>query len=91
MGCESEFMNNNNNDNKKYGYTVIDLGTIVIPMDQSTVVSNNEIYVGGQKIPVPSGGMNNTTIINNKVYVNGYEYKNGKWKKTFAAWWHKYF
>lgn len=89
MGYEFEFTNNN--DDKKYDYITIDLGTIVIPMDHDTVVANNEIYVGGQKIPNPPGGMNNTAIINNKVYANGYEYKNGKWKKTLAAWWHKYF
>jgi hypothetical protein len=88
MGYEFEFINNNNDDKK---YIQIDLGTIVIPTDHGTVVANNEIYVGGQKIPNPPRGMNNTTIINNKVYANGYEYKNGKWQKTFAAWWHKYF
>lgn len=60
-------------------------------MTQSTIVINNEIYVGGQKIPMPPHGFNNITIINNKVYVDGYEYKNGKWKKTLVAWWHKYF
>ncbi len=91
MGYEFEFMNNSGDDNNKYDYIQIDLGTIVIPMNHGTVVANNEIYVGGQKIPNPPGGLNNTTIINNKVYVNGYEYKNGKWKKTLVAWWHKWF
>lgn len=88
MGYEFDFTNN---DNKKCNYTVIDLGTIVIPMDQGTVVANNEIYICGQKIPNPPCEINNTTIINDRVYVNGYEYKNGVWKKTLAAWWHKYF
>lgn len=85
-----EFNNNNNSDSKKY-YTVIDLDTITIPMDQGTIVANNEIYVCGKKIPNPPCNINNTIIINDRVYVNGYEFKNGKWKKTFAAWWHKYF
>ena len=88
MGYEFEFINN---DNKNNNYMTINLGTITIPIDRGTVVANNEIYVGGRKIPNPPGGLNNTTIINNKVYVNGYEYKNGEWKKTLAAWRHKYF
>lgn len=60
-------------------------------MNKGTIIDNNEIHVGGQKIPMPPYGFNNITIINNRVYVNGYEYKNGTWKKTLAALWHKYF
>lgn len=61
-------------------------------MNNGTIIANNEIYVGGQKIPMPPHGLNNViAIINNKVYIDGYEYKDGKWKKTLAAWWHKYF
>ena len=91
MGYTCEFIDDNNSDNKKSSYIQLDLGTITIPMDHGTVVVNNEIYVGGKKIPMPPGGLHNTTIINNKVYVDGYEYKNGEWKKTLAAWWHKLF
>jgi len=68
-----------------------DLGPITLSMNDGATISNNEIYVGGQKIQTLPGGMNNVSIINNRVYVDGYEYKNGTWKKTFAAWWHKYF
>ena len=56
-----------------------------------TIITDNEIFINGQKIPSPPCPLNNTTIINNKIYVNGYEYKNGAWKKTLAALWHKYF
>lgn len=79
-----------NRDNKTE-YILIPLGTITIQNDCSTVISNNEIRINGEKIPNPPCKMCNTTIINNKVYVDGYEYKNGKWKKTFAALWHKWF
>lgn len=68
-----------------------DLGPIALSMNDGAAISNNEIYVGGQKIQTLPGGMNNVSIINNRVYVDGYEYKNGTWKKTFAAWWHKCF
>ena len=60
-------------------------------INEGTITTNDEIYIGGQKIPNPRCKLNNVTIINNKVYVNGYEYKNGTWKKTLAALWHKYF
>ena len=33
----------------------------------------------------------NTTQINGKVYIDGYEYKKGKWRKTFKALWHLWF
>ena len=58
---------------------------------EGAIIANNEIYIGGQKIQTPSHLRNNITVIGNRVYVDGYEYKNGKWKKTLAAWWHKYF
>ena len=79
-----------NKDNEKEKYTVYPLGTFIIPLG-GTVITNNEIRIDGQKIPNPPCELNNTTVINNKVYVNGYEYKNGTWKKTLAAWWRKYF
>ena len=30
-------------------------------------------------------------IQNGHVYINGYELKNGKWKRTLRAWWHWWF
>ena len=77
--------------NKESHYTVYDLGSITIHMDRGSFLGNKEIYIDGQKIPNPPCEFNNTSIINNKVYVNGYEYRDGEWKKTLAAWWHKYF
>ena len=46
-------------------------------LNTGTITTNDEIYIGGQKIPSPPCKLNNITIIDNKVYVNGYEYKNG--------------
>jgi hypothetical protein len=34
---------------------------------------------------------NNTTQINGKVYIDGYELKNGEWKRTLKALWYKLF
>lgn len=59
----------------------------------STIITGERIIINGIELPpLPNGaGFTNCTVINNKVYVNGYEFRNGKWKKTFMAWWHKMF
>lgn len=56
----------------------------------SSVIIGKEIWINGVKIPAPPCKSNSTNIttINDKVYVNGYEYKNGEWKRTLAAIWH---
>lgn len=54
--------------------------------------SDNEIFVNGKSIPLEDGVVgNNTTIIDGRVFVDGKEYKNGTWKKTLRAMWHKFF
>lgn len=53
------------------------------------------IYKHGLKIPPPpsysKSSHNSVSIINDKLYINGYEWKDGKWKITFAALWHLLF
>lgn len=48
--------------------------------------TGRKITVGGKEILIPDWllmqGYSNLTIINNKVYYNGYEYRDGEWKKT---------
>lgn len=63
---------------KSRGYTVI----------------NSTVYHNGSALPpVPNSNSHftNVTQINDKIYVNGYEWKNGKWKRTLKAWWHLWF
>lgn len=59
----------------------------------SSIIVDDRVILNGQEIPLPPNTTKsrNVTIINNRIYVNGYEYKNGKWKKTLAALWHKIF
>lgn len=61
--------------------------------DGSTVMMNGDkVIINGVEYPKPgSKRCSNSTIINGKVYINGYELKNGKWKKTLRAIYHKYF
>lgn len=54
-------------------------------------IIDGTVVVNGVELPPPPTGCHNTTVINNKVYIDGYEFKNGKWKKTLKAWWHLWF
>ena len=56
-----------------------------------TAIINGTVIVNGVELPPPPTSCRNTTIINNKAYIDGYEFKNGKWKKTLRAWWHMWF
>lgn len=56
-----------------------------------TVFNNIVILADGTKLPpCPSSG-HNSTVINGKVYIDGYEFKNGKWRKTMRALWYRLF
>lgn len=55
------------------------------------IVGNKGVFINGKEYPLPDGKSTNSTIIDNHVFVNGYELKNGKWKKTLRAIFHKYF
>lgn len=54
------------------------------------IMSDNSVVINGVEYSLPGRGCN-STIIDGKVFVNGYELKNGKWKKTIKAIFHKYF
>lgn len=51
------------------------------------------VFINGEPAPLcPSKRKNhNTTVIDGKVYIDGYELKNGKWKRTLKALWHLWF
>ena len=55
------------------------------------IVGNKGVFINGKEYPLPDGKSTNSTIIDNHVFANGYELKNGKWKKTLRAIFHKYF
>lgn len=62
-----------------------------IQINNGTVVKNNEVTINGIKLPPCPAKGNSSTIINGKVYIDGYEFDNGKWKKTLRALWYKWF
>ena len=55
-----------------------------------TIVGNKVTINGYTLPPAPCEGKN-STIVNDKVYLDGYEWKNGYWKKTLRGLWHKWF
>jgi hypothetical protein len=62
-----------------------------IQMGDNYMVCGNRVVINGVELPpVPSSG-HNSTVINGKVYIDGYEFKNGKWKRTLRALWHLLF
>lgn len=62
-----------------------------IQIGDNCIVCGNHVTINGAELPpAPSKGYN-STVVNGKVYVDGYEFKNGKWKKTLRAWWNLWF
>lgn len=58
------------------------------------LLDNEYLYYLGERYPLPKGckrSTRNITTINDKVFINGYEFKDGKFKKTLKALFHKYF
>lgn len=60
-------------------------------MNNGVMVCGCTVMIDGKKLPPCPAKHNNTTIINRKVYIGGYEFKNGKWKRTWRALWHLMF
>ena len=59
-------------------------------------ICNNVIRYNTERIPNPprfKGNKHNVTIVGGHLYINGWEYdfKNKKWKRTFASLWHLIF
>ena len=53
-------------------------------------IIGNKVFIDGKEITdCPKGGKRQTFVMTTKgLFVNGYEYKNGKWKRTLRAIWH---
>lgn len=59
----------------------------------SVLQVNGEVFINGKELPPCPSKSNRTssTIVGNKIYMNGYEFKDGVWKKTLAALLHNLF
>ena len=65
---------------------------LMIQNGQEVRYSKDRIVVNGVTIQVPQKfKANSVTIVDNRLFVGGYEYINGKWKRTLRALWNKWF
>ena len=55
------------------------------------VVQGNQVWINGIHLPPAPCKGTNSTVIDGKVYLDGYEFKNGKWRRTLNALWHLLF
>ena len=62
-----------------------------IQIENNTMVIGNQVWVNGVKLPPAPCKGHSSIVINGKVYLDGYEFKNGKWKRTLRALWHLIF
>lgn len=70
---------------------MIEIGNGNKIVNSQVMTSDGRIILNGKEIPKPPVQMNNVTMINGQVFVGGYEYKDGEWKRTLRALFHKYF
>lgn len=79
--------------NQVYGNIYQDCDSIPRSDDNNVVIANRDgkIVLNGEEIEYPNKEHHSVTIINNSVFVDGLEYKNGEWKRTLRALWHKWF
>ena len=62
-----------------------------IQISSNCIVTGNKVVINGVELPpAPSKGYS-STVVNGKVYIDGYEFKNGKWRRTLKALWHLLF
>ena len=65
---------------------------LIIQNGQEVRYSKDRIVVNGVEIQnPPKFKANSVTIVDSRLFVGGYEYINGKWKRTLKALWHKWF
>lgn len=50
-------------------------------------IIGNKVFVNGSLLPPVPGTKSSVSLsqVGNRLYVNGYEYRNGRWKRTLRA------
>lgn len=64
-----------------------------IPTTNSFVIIGTRVWIDGEELPpVPTKRKYHSSAqIDDKVYIDGFEYKEGKWRRTLKALWHLWF
>jgi hypothetical protein len=68
------------------------MANIMTNGNTSIRIEDNKIFINGVEVERPAG-MKGYSIsqINDKIYMDGYELKNGKWKRTLKGLFHYLF
>lgn len=55
--------------------------------DMNVNIIGNKVFVNGSPLPPIPGAKSSVSLsqVGNRLYVNGYEYRNGCWKRTLRA------
>lgn len=50
-------------------------------------IIGNKVFVNGSPLPPIPGAKSSVSLsqVGNRLYANGYEYRNGRWKRTLRA------
>ena len=56
-------------------------------------VAGNKVYINEQELPKLPIDKSYTRVsqIGEKIYINGFEWKDGEWKRTLKSLWHLWF
>lgn len=64
---------------------------MVICQNNNKIVVGDVVVVNGKVLPPCPGNGHNIFVVDNRVFMNGYEFVNGKWKRTVKALFHLLF
>ena len=64
-----------------------------IQQNNNSIIIGNRVWINGEELPpVPTKRKSHCSAqIDDKVYIDGYEFKNGKWRRTLKALWYLLF
>lgn len=64
-----------------------------IQQNNNSIIIGNRVWINGEELPpVPTKRKSHcSTQIDDKIYIDGYEFKNGKWRRTLKALWYLLF
>ena len=61
--------------------------TVAVNQEGTFNIIGNKVFVNGSLLPPIPGAKSSVSLsqVGNRLYVNGYEYRNGRWKRTLRA------
>lgn len=64
----------------------------IITNGNSIIINDKKIVINGEDFDNPfKGKSTSTSLVNGRIFVNGYEFNNGKFKRTIRSIWYSIF